>query len=380
MNKVDSAVLSKTAENNEYLEKQIITYLGNKRKLLNHIEAVIKDICHVTGKEKFVCADLFSGSGVVARMLKQYSNKLIVNDMEEYSEIINKCYLTNSKDFDVEKYNYYLEMIRSAVQNGLHSGVISENYAPQDMMNIKENERVFYTPRNAQYIDTVRDCIDKIEVEYQKFFMAPLLYEASVHANTSGVFKGFYKDSKTKIGRYGGNGNNCLDRITSDIELKTPIFSNFDSEVEVYREDTNKLVKELKGLDIAYLDPPYNQHPYGSNYFMLNTIIKNKLGDNISPVSGIPNDWNRSDYNKSSRILPTFEDLILNLDSRFIIVSYNSEGFLSREQIENVLKRYGPVKTISINYNAFRGSRNLKDRDLYVNEYLFVLNKGGISL
>lgn len=148
----DSVVCNKTIENNEFLEKQIITYLGNKRKLLNHIEAVIKDICRITGKNRFVCADLFSGSGVVARMLKQYSEKLIVNDMEEYSEIINKCYLTNSKDFDIEKYTYYLNMIHSVIQNGLHSGVIAENYAPQDMMHIKKNERVFYTPRNAQYI------------------------------------------------------------------------------------------------------------------------------------------------------------------------------------------------------------------------------------
>ena len=375
MNKVDSAVLSKTAENNEYLEKQIITYLGNKRKLLNHIEAVIKDICHVTGKEKFVCADLFSGSGVVARMLKQYSNKLIVNDMEEYSEIINKCYLTNSKDFDVEKYNYYLEMIRSAVQNGLHSGVISENYAPQDMMNIKENERVFYTPRNAQYIDTVRDCIDKIEVEYQKFFMAPLLYEASVHANTSGVFKGFYKDSKTKIGRYGGNGNNCLDRITSDIELKTPIFSNFDSEVEVYREDTNKLVKELKGLDIAYLDPPYNQHPYGSNYFMLNIIADNKMPNEISKVSGIPTDWNRSTYNRKQEAFNSFDNLIKHLDAKYIIVSYNSEGFIKFDEMYFMLKNYGEVEFKEINYYVFRGSRNLSNRNTMLKEYLFTLKK-----
>lgn len=41
-----------------------------------------------------------------------------------------------------------------------------------------------------------------------------------------------------------------------------------------------------------------------------------------------------------------------------------------------MLGKYGKVSTRRIKYNAFRGSRNLKGRDLYTNEYLFVLKKG----
>ena len=46
-------------------------------------------------------------------------------------------------------------------------------------------------------IDTIRKAIDSVPESYKKFFLAPLLYEASVHTNTSGVFKGFYKDKNT---------------------------------------------------------------------------------------------------------------------------------------------------------------------------------------
>ena len=86
-------------ENREFLTTQIITYLGNKRSLIGKIEKEIELISRKLGIEKLVCADLFSGSGIVARMLKKRSSKLIVNDLENYSSVINSSYLINKKDF-----------------------------------------------------------------------------------------------------------------------------------------------------------------------------------------------------------------------------------------------------------------------------------------
>ena len=360
---------------NSYLTEQIITYIGNKRKLLPYIEATVKDIQRILGKDQMVCADLFSGSGVVARMLKQYSSTIITNDMEDYSKLINECYLTNESDFNESKYQDYKKKLDRYCKK-LCKGIIAENYAPADDRHIKDGERVFYTTRNAMYIDTAMKYILKnIESDYQKFFIAPLLYEASVHANTSGIFKGFYKNSETGIGQYGGNAKNCLERITSDIEIKHPIFSPYNAKHIALQGDTNEIVKELHNIDIAYLDPPYNQHGYGSNYFMLNTILNYKLGDNLSKVSGIPNDWNRSNYNKKSTVLESMTSLINDLDSSYIIISYNNEGFISKNSMVQMLKSFGSVKTVSIKYNTFRGSRNLQDRSQYVNEYLFILHK-----
>lgn len=361
-------------ENEKYLSEQIITYLGNKRKLLDNIAQEVEAILQELGKEKAIICDLFSGSGVVARKLKQYSSRLYTNDLEEYSYIINDCYLTNSEDFNEQFYNECLSKILTYPK--VTDGVISSNYAPQDDNSIKEGERAFYTHKNAVIIDTIRKAIDEIVPEsYKKFFIAPLLYEASVHTNTSGVFKGFYKSKIANVGKFGGEGENALERILGEIVLKKPIFSEYNCQTKLFKEDANVLVKHLKNIDITYIDPPYNQHPYGSNYFMLNTIIENKLGNNISTVAGIPEDWNKSLYNKKNEALKAFEELVGNIDSKYLIISYNNEGFISLEEMQTMLLKYGELTTKEIEYVAFRGSRNLKNRNIHTTEYLFILKK-----
>ena len=364
-------------ENKDFLTTQIITYLGNKRSLLSHIEHEVELISQKLKKEKLVCADLFSGSGIVARMLKSHAEKLIVNDLENYSAMINSCYLSNKSDYPKEECEKIRNIIEEKCQNEKISGIISENYAPKDDKNILKGERVFYTRENALLIDTYRHLIDEVveDEKLQKYFLAPLLTEASIHVNTSGVFKGFYKDKNTGIGCFGASGKNALSRIMGKIQLREPIFSNFESDLQIFQKDTVELSQDLKNLDITYLDPPYNQHPYGSNYFMLNLILKNKLDVGISKVSGITQDWNRSVFNKPKFALQSMEKTIENLDSKFVIISYNSEGFITFEEMTEMLKKYGHLKTVEINYNTFRGSRNLKNRDIHVSEYLFVLEK-----
>ena len=364
-------------EDTGFLTTQIITYLGNKRSLIGNIENEVKEIISKTGKPKLVCADLFSGSGIVARMLKQYSEKLIVNDLENYSAVINSCYLVNKKDFPQKIYSELKTEIENRCAKEKFEGIIAQNYAPKDDEHIQMGERVFYTRENALLIDTYRHLIDEVvqEESLKTFFLAPLITEASIHVNTSGVFKGFYKDKNTKIGCFGASGRNALPRIFGKIELKEPVFSNFDSDLEIFQKNTVELSKKLTNLDIAYLDPPYNQHPYGSNYFMLNLILKNRLDVAVSRVSGITQDWNRSAFNKKALALQSMEEIISALQVKFVIISYNSEGFISFDEMFHMLEKYGRVKTVEIAYNTFRGSRNLRNRDIHVSEYLFVLEK-----
>ena len=364
-------------EDKDFLTTQIITYLGNKRSLIDKIEEEVKLISKYLNKEKLICADLFSGSGIVARMLKKYSSKIIVNDLENYSYIINACYLTNKEEYPKKFCNELRNEIISSSLNKKIPGIITENYAPKDDNKIEKGERVFYTHRNALLIDTYRNLINKIvrEKNLKRFFLAPLITEASIHVNTSGVFKGFYKDKNTGIGCFGAGGKNALTRILGEVKLKEPVFSNFNSELEIFTKDAVLLSKEIKNADIVYIDPPYNQHPYGSNYFMLNLILKNKLDVPISPVSGITQGWNRSAFNKPYLALKSMEEIISSLDSKYILISYNSEGFISFEEMKNMLQKYGDLKTSKIKYNTFRGSRNLKNRNIHVSEYLFVLKK-----
>ncbi|WP_172198503.1 DNA adenine methylase [Campylobacter sp. RM16188] len=362
------------SENKAFLTEQILTYLGNKRSLLGFIEQGVLHAKNELGRDKLSCADVFSGSGIVARFLKRHANFIIANDLELYSKITNECYLANLTPELKAKLKTTLAKLKKEIKSDFKSGFITELYSPKDEASIKPNDRVFYTPYNARYIDTARASIELLDEEIRPFFLAPLLHSASVHANTSGVFKGFYKN-KDRIGQFGGEGKNALKRILAPIELKMPVFSNFNVEFEVMQKDANLLASEIGKIDLAYLDPPYNQHPYGSNYFMLNLIAKYERPSEISKVSGIAKDWNRSVYNQKANTAEAFFDLIGKLKAKFVIISFNSEGFISKESFEKNLKKFGKVELKEQKYNTFRGSRNLKSRSLHVNELLFILKK-----
>jgi adenine-specific DNA-methyltransferase len=362
-------------ENKEFLTQQLLTYIGNKRALLGFIGDGIKKVQKSLNKSKLKMFDVFSGSGITARYFKRFSDLLIVNDLENYAKTINECYLSNEDERDMPCLRaYYTELIQKA-DSGLSKGIIAELYAPKDDKNIKPDERAFYTSRNAMYIDTIRQLIESIPTKYQKFFIAPLLSEASIHANTSGVFKGFYKNKETGIGQFGGKNQDALCRITGDIKLPFPVFSNFNCDTIICNGDSNKIVQMLPEVDIAYLDPPYNQHPYGSNYFMLNVILDYQCPQNPSKISGIPEEWNRSNYNKENHALKALTELVENVKAKYVMISFNSEGFIGIEQMKAMLKSIGRVQVLETKYNAFRGSRNLNNREIHLKEYLYLLQK-----
>lgn len=365
-------------ESQEFLTSQIITYLGNKRALINYIGDVVKIVKQELNKSKLDTFDVFSGSGIVARFLKQHSNILYCNDLEGYSKTINSCYLTNKEDVNQEELDYWFNYIKNRLKEKdlKDDGFIRKLYAPKDDKNIQEKERVFYTTRNAKYIDTARQLLETIPVPYKTYFLANLIYEASTKNNTSGVFKGFYKNSKTNRGQFGGNGKNALNRITADIKINKPIFSNYSCKTYIYQGDSNEICKIIPHVDLAYIDPPYNQHPYGSNYFMLNLINEYKEPKEISCVSGIPTNWNKSNYNKKNMALKTLYDLCKNIKATYVLISFNSEGFVSFDEMIHMLETLGNVRTFNQNYNVFRGCRNLQNRDIHVTEYLFLLKKG----
>ena len=380
-----------------YLSEQLITYLGNKRALLGTIARALERVCSRLDRRALVTADLFAGSGVVARLLKRYSSRLIVNDLERYSEVINRCYLANSSDIGVaELHDTHRALCAQLTEDALRPGLIATHYAPVDDTAIQPGERVFYTQRNARFLDTARSLIEELPADRRHFFLAPLLVEASIHANTAGVFKGFYKDARTGVGRFGGTGADALQRITAPITLPFPLFSAFECEVAVHRADANTLARTLYArdagdavgsgdavdvggrsvpLDVVYIDPPYNQHPYGSNYFMLNLLVDYRLPTDVSAVSGIPADWNRSVYNRRAAAAGALEGLVETLNARFLLVSFNSEGFISRPELEGLLARVGRVEVFETRYNAFRGSRNLHARPKHLTEYLFLVER-----
>ena len=336
-----------------FVQQPMITYIGNKRKLVNKIEEVVKRLQPQT------CADAFSGSGVVSRMLLGHSKKLYVNDLELYCEILSKCFLVTPSWADTDDIVRHIEEMNVCPDK---VGFVSEMYASQ--------ERQFYTPENGRRIDGMLDYIGRCVPEHLRpYCLGPLLVKASIHTNTSGVFKGFHK------GGWGGKGGHALDRITKRIEVECPTWLEPSRDVEVRRQDACDFLRDLPQVDLIYLDPPYNQHPYGSNYFMLNLICTNERPHTVSKVSGIPGDWNKSQYNSKGKIREAME-LTLKLateKAKHTLVSYNNEGFIKPDEWEEILRPYTYEK-IEIDYSCYKGGRNLKNRPTKVTEFLFIIS------
>lgn len=361
-----------------FLSEQIITYLGNKRSLLEFIDSAVNVVQEELGRKNISTLDLFSGSGIVSRYFKTFASHVYANDLEGYSSRINHCYLMNKSEYKETELNKWFDyVIQELNKRGLSSGFIARLYSPKDDKNIQLGERAFYTTRNGQYIDTVRQILEDVPEPYQTLLICPLLYEASVKNNTCGVFKGFYKNSQTNIGQFGGDGRNATARICADIELKKPIGLDRECPYTIYQEDANTLVKKLPKVDLAYLDPPYNQHPYSSNYFMLNLINEYVEPQEISKVAGIPTGWNKSNYNKKNHALNSMKQLCQDINATYILISFNSDGFISKDEMVEMLSEIGSVEIFAKDYNTYRASRNLANRDLHVKEYLYLVKKKG---
>jgi adenine-specific DNA-methyltransferase len=361
---------------NDYVYQTMLTCIGNKRKLVSHIRSIICEIKNNLSKDKLNIVDGFSGSSVVSRDLSYIANNIYTNDLELYSYIMAYCYLVKPSDIQKEKIINHINIMNEIAENGPYiEGIICKYYAPKNTDDIKEGERCFYTRENALIIDTLRKYIsDNVEPDISNYCIAPLLNKASINTNTSGVFKGFYKNNN--IGCFGGKGKHALTRIKKPIRLDIPIWNNLEYNAYISNKDINILVNELpEDIDIIYLDPPYNQHPYGSNYFMLNIIAKNEEPENISYISGIPKIWNKSNYNNKNAIY-SMKDLLMNgiAKSKYLLISYNNEGIIKEDDWKKLFEPYN-VKKYEIKYDTYKGCRNLKERNNKVVEIMYLISK-----
>lgn len=372
-----------TLSNNEkeiYVYQTMLTCIGNKRKLINHIRNIIEELRKQLNKDKLNIVDGFAGSSVVSRELSYLSNNIYTNDLELYSYLMAYCYLVNPSPSQKERIINHINKLNDLAENGpFIEGIICKLYAPKDTYNIKEGERCFYTRENALIIDTLRNYISEcIEDDIKNYCLVPLLNKASIHTNTAGVFKGFYK--KDNIGCFGGQGEFALSRIMKPIRLDLPIWNNSQYTAFVSNKNINNLVQELpNNIDVIYLDPPYNQHPYGSNYFMLNIIATNVEPTDISKVSGIPTNWNKSGYNTHKTAVDSMKQLMRNglEKSKYLLISYNNEGIITEDDWTTLFEPYN-VKKYEITYDTYKGSRNLKDRNNKVVEIMYLVSNKNI--
>ncbi|MCP4163309.1 MAG: hypothetical protein GY760_24880, partial [Deltaproteobacteria bacterium] len=344
--------------------------------------------------------DVFAGSGVVSKLAKSLNFEVYTNDWENYSYILNNGFIkSNYRDINSlfgssGEFIDYLDQINNIPAPSMEDKYISKYYAPESY-NIDEAdfrvERLFYTKENALTIDKIRNFIETEHPEgndnrIRNILLSVLIYQSATHTNTSGVFKAFHKG-------FGGHGKDAMKRILTPIRLSMPNLIDSDYPVHIFKEDANILVKnkEVQNIDIAYLDPPYNQHQYGSNYHMLNTIA---LWDKISaPLTlngngvltekaAIRKDWinTRSNYCYSESAISSFKDLIDNLDAKFILISYSSDGLIPFETMKKICTSKGKLTIVTNEYTKYRGGKQSNNHQNVNIEFVLIIDTQNRSL
>ncbi len=361
----------------DFVLQPMITYIGNKRKLVPWIMEVVEEIRAEFGDKKLAILDGFAGSGVVSRALMPFCSQLHSNDMELYSYTLLRCFLETPSAEQKIRINKHFDEMEKLCQAPTEIGFVSKLYSPKNTDAPTAEERVFYTRENAMIIDTLLKYISSVENDIRHYLLGPLLIKASINVNTAGVFRGFYK--KDGVGHFGGVGENALERILAPIQLSRPLWSSMTCKSFCYNSDINNLIATFqdKSLDLIYLDPPYNEHPYGSNYFMLNLIARGQEPTEYSKVSGIPKMWNKSAFNGRGTAYDTMLDLLRNClkKAKYTLISYNNEGLVTEEDWAIIFRELScKVKKYEKEYDTYHGSRNLNSRNKKVVEIMYLLH------
>ena len=349
----------------KYVFHQLIPYIGNKRKLLG---LILRAICQTNSRLPATFLDLFAGSGVVSRMAKQMGFCVLANDWEPYAQAINGCYIGNNSPPPFTALGGYESAVTTLNALPPRADWITSHLCPasDDAYDISR-DRLFYTRTNGMRMDAIRLQIQEwknrgdIDAQEEACLLAPLLYQACYVSNTSGVFKGFHNG-------WGGQTKTALYRILSQLTLAPAVFCDNGLNNTVYKQDALSFARQLRHeqqrVDVAYLDPPYNQHPYGSNYHVLNTLT---LWDNpplTEKIEGrnkaaIREDWRterRSAYNHKSEANQAYADLMRELDARFILTSYSTDGMISLPQMLDICTLHGHTQYVLQDYKRYRVS------------------------
>jgi len=330
-----------------------MNYIGSKYKLTRFLTSSIDRI--TGGANGKVICDIFAGTGAVGRAFKRDSKKIIANDVEYYSYVLNKNYIGNHTEMD---YVAYLNELNYLVGR---EGFVFQNYCAGG-----GSGRQYFSDENGLRIDAIRQKIEewrstKTIADGMYFFLLTSLLEAAdAVANTASVYGAYLKHLKKTAQK--------------EMWLSPADYVINDPEHEVHNRDANELISEIEG-DILYLDPPYNHRQYGANYHMLNTIA---LYDDFTPAgkTGLRS-YERSRWCVKNEVSGAFADLIKKAKFKYIFLSYNNEGLMSIEQVSKIMSEYGKYELIETDYQRFKADKTAarNHKATATVEYLHVLEK-----
>jgi len=335
-----------------------MNYIGSKLSLLEFLE---ESINKVAGKDCHVFCDLFAGTGIVGNYFKKKGYKIIANDIQYYSFVLNKHYIENHKELRFLKLSKELSELKNIeikkrkdfVCDYLSNlkgakGFIYKNYCLGGTKNKKE-QRQYFSDENGMRCDGIRQQIEKwkkeklINKNEYYFLLTSLLESIDKYANTASVYGAFLKKLKNSARK--------------SLVLQPAKLTINDQEHKVYNQDINILAKKVKG-DILYLDPPYNYRQYATNYHLLETIAKYDK-PKIHGKTGLRNYQNqKSLYCSRSQVKKAFKDLILKAKVKYIFLSYNNEGLMTFDDIREIMSLRGKYGYFTKKYNRFKADKN----------------------
>jgi adenine-specific DNA-methyltransferase len=306
-------------------------YLGNKYKLLSFIKSIVDEHCEKIDS----VADIFAGTGAVASI---FADKRLITNDNLYSAYI--CHLAW---FSPQKYSR--EKIERLIAYYNNASATSDNYMSDNFSD------TFFSRADCRKIGFIREDVEtrfrigEINERERALLIASLLYAVDKIANTCGHYDAFFQDTK----------------FDKSIELRAPAPSeNLNDKNACYNENANQLVKRLS-IDLVYIDPPYNSRQYCDAYHLLENIARWEK----PKVSGVARKMNRShlksDYS-TNKAAAAFEDLIQNINARYILLSYNnmarkgndrSNAKIADVDIMRILSIKGEVKTFARKHKPF---------------------------
>lgn len=335
--------------------KAVMNYIGSKQSLLDFLETTIEEFTGYKEGDSFVFGDLFAGTGVVGQRYKEKGHSVISNDIQYYSYVLNKHYIENIPELDDSLLEYF---------NNLNpvKGFIYNNYCEGS-----GSGRNYFTNENGMKCDAVRIELERLyragEINDNLYFyyLASLINSIDKYANTASVYGAFLKHIKKPAQK------------EFMLELLPVGNGNIG---KVYNEDINELIKKVGG-DVLYIDPPYNNRQYCSNYHVLETIAKYDT-PKLRGVTGLRDEtYQKSKYCSKRTVIDIFEDLIKNADFKYIILSYNNEGLMGLKTIKDIMSKYGEYDFFTKEYRRFKADRD-ENRTIAADittEYLHCLRK-----
>jgi adenine-specific DNA-methyltransferase len=308
----------------------MIKYLGSKRLLIQHIVACISSLPKVA-----TVADLFSGTARVGHALKREGYVIHSNDLNKYAYTLAKCYVeADASDLqdEVIKLIVYLNSIEGK------PGYITENYCVKSR---------FFQPHNGERIDAIREEIERLNLNplLKSICLTSLMEAADRIDSTTGVQMAYLKSWAT--------------RSFNTLELRVPSLTDrgHNQPSAAYNSDALELAP-LLDVDCVYLDPPYNQHSYLGNYHIWETLVEwDKPSLYGIAMKRTDCRERKSVFNSKRLAQQAFSDLVADIKSPNIVISFNNEGYINRASMEELLAKKGNVLVVDVPYKRYVGAQ-----------------------